>query len=169
MRISRLVSLATIACVAALATSSAAFAQTAGFGTAAEAKAMLEKTVVAMKADPAKTIAQINKGEGGFRDKDLYPFCAGPEGKTVAHPDPARIGLVLRNNKDVTGKAYGAEFYAVAAEGKFAEVSYMYPRPGPTRLRFRSRLSSPRWATISALSVITLIRTEVVISSSSLA
>ena len=130
MRISRLVSLATIACVAALATSSAAFAQTAGFGTAAEAKAMLEKTVIAMKANPAKTIDQINKGEGGFRDKDLYPFCAGPEGKTVAHPDPARIGLVLRNNKDVTGKAYGAEFYAVAAEGKFAEVSYMYPRPG---------------------------------------
>ena len=35
-----------------------------------------EKTVAAMKADKAKTIELINKGEGGFLDRDLYPFCA---------------------------------------------------------------------------------------------
>ena len=112
-----------------VAISANAFAQ-AQFGTAAEAKAMLEKTVAGMKADPAKTIAQINKGEGGFKDRDLYPVCIGSDGKFVAHPIAERIGLVVKDIKDVTGKAYGEEFLKVAAEGKFAEVSYMFPRPG---------------------------------------
>ena len=114
--------------VAAIA-STATYAQNTGFGTPAEAKAMLEKVVISMKADPAKTISQINGGEGGFRDRDLYPTCAGPDGKNIAHPDPARIGLVQRDIKDVTGKPYGAEF-ASAVEDKITEVTYMYPRPG---------------------------------------
>jgi hypothetical protein len=46
------------------------------FGTAAEAKAMLEKAVTAVKADKAKTLDQMQKGEGGFKDRDLYAFCA---------------------------------------------------------------------------------------------
>jgi Single Cache domain 2 len=112
-----------------VAISASAFAQ-AQFGTAAEAKAMLEKTVAGMKTDPAKTIAQINKGEGGFKDRDLYPVCIGSDGKFVAHPIAERIGLAVKDIKDVTGKAYGEEFLKVAAEGKFAEVSYMFPRPG---------------------------------------
>ena len=51
--------------------SSAAFAQ----GTATEANAMLDKAVVALKADKAKTLDMINKEEGGFLDRDLYVFC----------------------------------------------------------------------------------------------
>ena len=35
-------------------------------GTADEAKAMLLKAVAALKADKAKTLDLINKGEGGF-------------------------------------------------------------------------------------------------------
>ena len=120
----------TISVIAVAAiTSTTAYVQNASFGTPAEAKAMLEKVVISMKADPAKTVSQINRGEGGFRDRDLYPTCAGPDGKNIAHPDPARIGLVQRDIKDVTGKPYGAEF-ASAVEGEFTEVTYMYPRPG---------------------------------------
>jgi len=52
---------------AALTLSTSAFAQ----GTAAEAKAMLEKAVAAVKADKAKAIEMFNKGEGGFKDRDL--------------------------------------------------------------------------------------------------
>src|ERR1700757_159760 len=51
--------------------STTAFAQ----GTAADAKAMLERTVAAIKADKPKTLDQINKGENGFLVGDLYPFC----------------------------------------------------------------------------------------------
>jgi hypothetical protein len=56
---------------AVITLSTTAFAQ----GTATEAKAMLDKAVVAVKADKAKTLDTINKGEGGFLDRDLYVFC----------------------------------------------------------------------------------------------
>ena len=57
--------------VMAVMFSSTAFAQ----GTATEAKAMLDKAVVAVKADKAKTLDMINKEEGVFLDRDLYVFC----------------------------------------------------------------------------------------------
>jgi len=108
----------------------AAYAQKADFGSPAEAKAMLEKVIAAMRADKAKTLAQISAGEGGFKDRDLYPYCIDPDGKYVAHPDKSRIGLVYNDVKDKAGKAYGAEVSANAADGKIGEVSYVFPRPG---------------------------------------
>jgi hypothetical protein len=115
---------------AALAVPTAGYAQKAEFGTAAEAKAMLEKTIAAVKADKSKALAMINKGEGGFRDRDLYPACSGLDGKVTAHVDKTRIGMDRNTMKDTAGRAYGAEIMKVAAEGKIAEVSYMFPRPG---------------------------------------
>jgi len=58
------------ASVAALMVSPAAFAQ-GQFGTADEAKAMLLKAAAALKADKPKTLDLINKGEGGFLDRDI--------------------------------------------------------------------------------------------------
>jgi signal transduction histidine kinase len=102
----------------------------AQFGTAAEAKAMLEKAVAAVKADKAKALAMFAKGEGGFKDRDLYPFCGGPDGNFTAHP--TLTGKSLKDLNDKAGKALGAEMYKVAQEGKVSEVSYMWPRPGQT-------------------------------------
>jgi hypothetical protein len=56
------------------------------YGTPAEAKAMLEKAVAAVKADKAKALAEFTAGTGGFKDRDLYPFCGGPDGNFTAHP-----------------------------------------------------------------------------------
>jgi len=100
----------------------------ADFGTAAEAKAMLEKAVAAIKADKAKALEMFTKGEGGFKDRDLYPFCGGPDGNFTAHPK--LVGKSLKELKDKAGKALGAEMYKVAKEGKISEVGYMWPRPG---------------------------------------
>src|SRR3972149_8195006 len=100
----------------------------AEFGTAAEAKAMLEKAVAAVKADKAKALAMFNKGEGGFKDRDLYPFCGGPDGNFTAHPK--LVGKSLKDLKDKAGKALGEEMYKVAQAGKISEVGYMWPRPG---------------------------------------
>jgi len=111
----------------AVATLVAAQAQ---YGTAAEAKAMLEKAVGAVKADKAKALSQFAKGEGGFKDRDLYPFCGGPDGNFTAHP--SLTGKSLKELKDKAGKALGAEMYNVAQEGKISEVGYMWPRPGQT-------------------------------------
>jgi signal transduction histidine kinase len=110
-------------------TTSAAWA--AGeFGTADEAKAMLNKASAAVKADKAAALAQFAKGEGGFKDRDLYPFCGGPDGNFTAHP--TLNGKSLKDLKDKSGKALGEEIYATAKEGAVSEVSYMWPRPGQT-------------------------------------
>lgn len=113
---------------ATIALSAAAMAQ-AQYGTAAEAKAMLEKAVAAVKADKAKALDQIQKGEAGFKDRDLYAFCANAsDGIITAHP--ALKGQDIKTLKDKNGKALGEEMMKVAAEGKVEEVSYMWPRPG---------------------------------------
>jgi len=100
----------------------------AKYGTAAEAKAMLEKAVAAVKANKAKALTEFTKGEGGFKDRDLYPYCGGPDGNFTAHP--SLVGKSLKDLKDKAGKPFGADMYKVAAEGKISEVSYMWPRPG---------------------------------------
>jgi Single Cache domain 2 len=104
-------------------------AQKTEFGTPAEARAMLEKVVAGMKVDKEKTLALIRRGEGGFKDRDLYPYCIGPDGKYVAHPDPSRIGLVYKDVRDKSGKAYGKEVSRRVVEGKIGEVNYVFPRP----------------------------------------
>jgi signal transduction histidine kinase len=113
-----------------VAVAGVATAIAADFGTAAEAKAMLEKAVKAVKADKAKALAMFAKGEGGFKDRDLYPFCGGPDGNFTAHP--SLVGKSLKDLKDKAGKGLGAEMYKVAQEGKISEVSYMWPRTGGT-------------------------------------
>ena len=108
----------------------AATAFAAEFGTAPEAKAMLEKAVAAIKADKPGALAKFAKGEGGFKDRDLYPFCGGPDGNFTAHP--SLTGKSLKDLKDKAGKPLGAEMYKVAQAGKISEVGYMWPRPGST-------------------------------------
>ena len=105
------------------------------YGTADEAKAMLSKAVAAVKADKTKALDMFNKGEGGFSDRDLYPFCfnAG-DGKILAVFNPNAkplIGQDVRTLKDNTGKVYGSELYDAAQkpEGQISEVNYMFPRP----------------------------------------
>jgi hypothetical protein len=115
----------------ALTFSASAFAQ-AQSGTATEAKAMLDKAVVAVKADKTKALGMFLKGEGGYKDRDLYPFCFNiADGITVAAP-PAVLGKDVRTLKDPTGKGFGADIYNAAKDGTYTDVSYNFPRPGDT-------------------------------------
>ena len=123
---------------AVLTLSGTAFAQQRSqFGTADEAKAMLAKTVAALKADKAKTLDMIAKGGGGFVDCDLYPFCNNvSDGKVLPSPNPNAkqlFGTDGKKVKDLTGKAFGLEQYNAGQkpEGEITEVSYMFPKPGP--------------------------------------
>ena len=78
-----------------------AFAQQGQTGTAQEARAMLDKAVAAVKADQAVALAMFNKGEGGFKDRDLYPFCFRiADGKGVAGPVSVPSG---HGNKNAQG------------------------------------------------------------------
>ena len=105
--------------------------QAAEYGTSAEAKAMLDRAVAAVKANKAHALEMFTKGEGGFKEKDLYPFSGGPDGMYAATPNPALTGTSMRGQKDKVGKPIGEEFYR-ATEGKMIEVPYMWPRPGGT-------------------------------------
>ena len=97
---------------------------------------MLEKAVAAVKADKAKALDTINRGEGGFLDRDLYAFCFNiSDGKAVAtgntNPTAKKvIGQNVRTLKDATGMMWGQDLYAAAKEGQITEVSYMWPKPG---------------------------------------
>jgi signal transduction histidine kinase len=116
---------------ALLAFTGAAFAQASG--TADEAKALLDKAVVALKADSKKAIEDFNNPTAGFRDRDLYVFCAeAPAYNFTAHPKAELRGTPLAALVDKKGKKLGEELIKIAAEGKVGQVDYMFPRPGGT-------------------------------------
>ncbi len=104
--------------------------QAADYGTPEEARAMLERAVEALQADEQSALMMFTEGEGGFKDRDLYPYCGGPDGNFTAHP--SLVGKSLKDLKDKTDKAFGEEIYATAAAGEINEVPYMWPRPGET-------------------------------------
>lgn len=124
-----------------------AFAQ-AQYGTAAEAKAMLEKAIAAVKTDKDKALAMFNKGDGGFKDRDLQPFCFNiSDGKILASTNPniVALGTDVRTVKDKSGKVFGEMVYNAAQQDKITETgTYMFPRPGQTdpspKVSFVSRI-----------------------------
>ena len=118
----------------ALMLSADSFAQQSKTGTADEAKAMLTKAIAAVKSDKTKAIDMFVKGEGGFLEGDLYPFCFQiSDGKVLATQAKQTIGTDVRTLKDPTGKQFGLDLFAAAKnEGQITEVGYMFPKPGTT-------------------------------------
>lgn len=100
------------------------------YGTAEEAKAMLQAAVSAMQKDKDAALASFTAGEGPFKVKDLYVFC-GSNGIVTAHGGKSTlVGQDSMPWKDKAGKAFVEEMYAVATEGNFKTVEYLWPRPG---------------------------------------
>ncbi len=112
-----------------------AFAEETG-GTAEEARAMLMKALAAVKADKVKALHMFDRGEGGFRDRDLYVFCVNVvDGALVATGNPnlrEALGTDMRAALNSNGAAFGAAIYAAIQkpEGQITEVSYEAPKPG---------------------------------------
>jgi hypothetical protein len=101
------------ASAAVLTISPTVFGQQPEHGTAEQAKAMLLKAEVAVKADKTKAL-----------------------GKIVAQGNPnakQQLGQDQRTLKDSTGKNFGRELYAAGQkpEGQITKVSYMFAKPGP--------------------------------------
>ena len=115
-------------CTAFLLTSPA-LPRAAEYGTAYEAETMLDRAVVAVKEDKAKALDMINKGDGGFKDRDLYVFCANAsDGVLTAHP--ALKGEEVKDIKGKRGYPLGQEIMRKARERKINRVTYWWPRPG---------------------------------------
>jgi len=118
--------------LAAILSAIAALAQTQ-FGTAAEAKAMLDKAVAELKANEAAALAKFNKGESGFKDRDLYVFCYDMNsGKFTAHVNQALLGTDVKALKEKDGSPLGEKVFNATKAGTISTVSYNFPKPGTT-------------------------------------
>ena len=116
--------------------SSAAFAAGQQSGTAAEARAMLNRAAAALKANEAAALAAFNdKNNKDYHDGDLYVFCFDmTTGKFNAHVNPALMGRDSRTIK-LGGDPLGQRTFEViknATEGTVSTVDYMFPKPGTT-------------------------------------
>ena len=112
-----------------VSTASSALAADPQFGTEAQARAMLEKAVVAVKENKGKALGMFSKGEGGFKDRDLYVYCANAsDGVLTAHP--YLKGEHLQEIKGKKGYPLGKEIMDNATEGEIKQVTYWWPRPG---------------------------------------
>jgi hypothetical protein len=112
-----------------LATATSVPAADAQFGTETEARTMLDKAVAAVKDDKKKALEMFDKGDGGFRDRDLYVWCAdASDGVLTAHP--YLKGEHLQSIRGKKGYPLGKEIMENAAEGQVKEVTYWWPRPG---------------------------------------
>jgi cytochrome c len=105
-------------------------------GTAAEAKAMFDRAVAALKSDEAKAHSEFNdKNNKEFHDRDLYVFCYNmSDGKFTAHPNPAVMGVDVRTLKfkdDPLGQR-GYDMVKAAPEGSVSIEDYDFPKPGTT-------------------------------------
>jgi hypothetical protein len=101
------------------------------FGTAAEAKSMLERAVVEVRADKARAFQMFNSNHPQFRDRDLFVFCfrAG-DGKFTAHE--SMVARDVRELRDPAGLPFGAKMFAEAPEGKVLAIAFVSPFPGTT-------------------------------------
>jgi cytochrome c len=124
---------AAVAAVALLCGATSAKAQATG--TAAEAKAMLEKATASLKANEADALAKFARKDGGFVDRDLYVFCFSmTDGKFTAHINPSLMGTDVRNLKSGDDPLGQRIFDTVknSAPGSVVTIDYKFPKPGTT-------------------------------------
>ncbi len=122
--------IAALAGAALLMGLSVAFAQS--LGTAAEAKAMLEKAIAALKANEADALKAFNTSPGPFRDRDLYVFCYNmADGNFTAHPNPKLMGTDVRMLK-LGNDPLGERIFKAIKPNEITTVDYSFPKPGTT-------------------------------------
>jgi len=104
------------------------------FGTAEEARAMLDRAIAALNVNQARALSEFNNTKNTqFHDRDLYISCYNTaDGKFTAFPSRAMIGADIReiklDNDSVGQRAYDAT--KGSAEGSIAMIVYNFPKPG---------------------------------------
>jgi len=104
-------------------------------GTAEEAHAMLDRAATAINDDRDQAINDFNAGVEGFKDRDLYVFCADDMGELVAHgANQDLLGSSILDFTDKNGNPFLGQIFGLVIEGEVAEIDYAWPRPGETEL-----------------------------------
>jgi hypothetical protein len=104
-----------------LVITSTALAETSEYGSAEEARALLDRAVALLRAEGRAAIPQLDSDS--FRDRDLYVFCSNvSDSVSVVHPTAKGVKILDYD--------FGKEVMANATEGEVKEVTYMWTRPG---------------------------------------
>jgi hypothetical protein len=109
--------------IAFLSVRTAETSQAAEYGTAEEAKAMLNRVVTAVKENKTQALADFNSGNDGFKDRDLYVLCANASDGTIT-ASPNSNGMNLNDFPP------GQNVMKTATEEEVRETTYWWPRPG---------------------------------------
>ena len=121
--------------------SSLTYTSAGEFGSADEAKAMLNRAIVEVKADKLAAIEKFNRNETPFRDRDLFVFCFNDgDGKFTAHE--AMVSWKVLNLRDANGASFGTQMYDTAREAQIDEVVFISPMPGSTEFGVKSAFVS---------------------------
>jgi cytochrome c len=109
------------------------------FGTADEAKAMLDRAVTALKNDAATALhAFSDPSNKQFHERDLYVSCFNTsDGKFTAFPGPGMIGIDVRTFKLGDDPIGQRAFDAIRStpEGAVATMDYNFPKSGKPALK----------------------------------
>jgi hypothetical protein len=120
--------------VATLLTCSGAWAVTQQFGTAEEARTMLDRAAAALKNDEAKALRAFNDTNNKlFHDRDLYISCFNTsDGKFTAFPGPGMVGIDVRTFKLGDDPIGQRAFDAIQGtlEGAVSSMEYNFPKAG---------------------------------------
>jgi hypothetical protein len=110
------------------------FASAEQFGTADEARAMLDRAVIALKSDEAAALRAFSDANNKqFHDRDLYVSCFNTSnGKFTAFPGSGMIGIDVRTFKLGDDPIGQRAFDAIQGtpEGSVATMDYNFPKSG---------------------------------------
>jgi cytochrome c len=100
-------------------------------GTPAEARAMLQQAVDHYNSvGRSQALADFTAKRAPFVDRDLYVFCLGSDGKTVANGGfPAYVGTPANMLKGADGKPLGTAIINAAARKDEGSIQYRWINP----------------------------------------
>jgi hypothetical protein len=117
----------------------ASLASAEQFGTADEARAMLDRAIAALKGNEAAALRAFSDANNKqFHDRDLYVSCFNAsDGKFTAFPSPGMIGIDVRSFKLGDDPIGQRAFDAIqgAPEGAMATMDYNFPKSGKPALK----------------------------------
>jgi hypothetical protein len=109
------------------------------FGTADEARAMLDRAIAALKRDQATALREFSDPNNKqFHDRDLYVSCFNTsDGKFTAFPGPGMTGIDVRTFKLGDDPIGQRAFDAIQGtpEGTVATMDYNSPKSGKPALK----------------------------------
>jgi len=111
------------------------------YGTADEAKSMVERAVALLKqVGPEKAFAAFSDPNNkDFHDRDLYVFVRSMDGNTVAHGvNKGMVGHTSMETKDADGKLYNKEIMETATTKGSGWVDYRWPNPVTKKIEPKS-------------------------------